>query len=77
MIITIHSIYHITIIIVPITYAWRDELEKKAQNALHRAMGNIPPVSRGSMMSRSSQRGPSQFDGLEDRKVSSIIYTIF
>ena len=60
------------IIIVPVTYAWRDELEKKTQNALHRALGNIPPASRGGMMSRSSQRGPSQFDGLEDGKVNNI-----
>ena len=59
---------------MPVTYAWRDELEKKTQNALHRALGNIPPASRGGLMSRSSQRGPSQFDGLEDGKVS--IHTI-
>ena len=55
---------------VPVTYAWRDELEKKTQNALHRALGNISPASMGGMMSRSSQRGPSQFDSLEDGKVS-------
>lgn len=62
--------------VVPVTYAWRDELEKKTQNALHRALGNIPPASRGGMMSRSSQRGPSQFDGLEDGKVNITIQCI-
>lgn len=62
---------------MPVTYAWRDELEKKTQNALHRALGNIPPASRGGMMSRSSQRGPSQFDGLEDGKVSITIHTTY
>ena len=63
-------IVHQLMCVVPVTYAWRDELEKKTQNALHRALGNIPPASRGGIMSRSSQRGPSQFDGLEDGKVS-------
>ena len=57
--------------LVPITYAWRDELEKKTQNALHRALGNIPPPSRGrTIMSRSGQRGHSLFDGLDDSRVS-------
>ena len=57
-------------ITVPITYAWRDELEKKTQNALQRAMGNIPPASRAGLMSRSSSRGGGQFDGLGDNQVS-------
>ena len=57
---------------VPVTFAWRDELEKKTQNALHRAMGNIPPPSRGGLLSRSSQRGASQFDTLGDNQVSTI-----
>ena len=62
---------------MPVTYAWRDELEKKTQNALHRALGNVVPASRGGMMSRSSLRGPSQFDGLEDGKVSIGKSTLF
>ena len=59
---------------MPVTFAWRDELEKKTQNALHRAMGNVPPPSRG-LLSRSSQRGGGQgyqFDGLSDNHVSAV-----
>lgn len=65
--------YRYVLTTVPVTYAWRDELEKKTQNALQRAMGNIPPASRAGLMSRTSQRGgqASQFDGLGDNTVSN------
>jgi len=56
-----------------VTYAWRDELEKKTHMAISRAMGQ-PPPSRGGVMSRSGlrmqQQEGGQFDHLRDDQVS-------
>lgn len=55
-------------LLVPVTTAWRDELEKKAQDALTRAIGqSIPP--RGSLDSQAGVRKGNQFDDLNDEKV--------
>ena len=53
---------------VPVTSAWRDELEKKTQNAILRAMGQ-PLPSRESMGSQMGFRRENQFDHLQDEKV--------
>ena len=53
---------------MPITFAWRDELEKKASNAINRALGQ-PPPSRGSVLSRGGARSVNQFDHTEDDRV--------
>ncbi len=52
---------------VPVTFAWRDELEKKANSAIHRALGQ-PPTSRGG--GAVGGRNPvSRFDHMDDSKV--------
>ena len=62
---------------VPVTYAWRNELEIKAHQAISRAMGQ-PPPSRGGVMSRGGsrmqqqQRG-TQFEHLQDDQVRTYI----
>ena len=65
------------LIAVPVTYAWRNELEIKAHQAISRAMGQ-PPPSRGGVMSRGGsrmqqqQRG-TQFGHLQDAQVRTYI----
>ena len=58
---------------VPVTSAWRDELERMANVALSKAMG-IPPPSRGGRSSRpgTSQFGdkPTHLKNLDDQQVS-------
>lgn len=53
------------------TNAWRDELEKKAQGAILRAMGQQPVLggSRGSLDSQTGMRKEKMFDHLHDEKV--------
>lgn len=51
------------IIAVPITYAWKDELEKKTQKALNKALGQFPLPP-----SQQSQRN-GEFDHLDDEQV--------
>ena len=58
---------------VPVTFAWRDELEKKANSAIHRALGQ-PPSSRGG--GAVGRRNPvSQFDHMDDNKVDIIMHS--
>ena len=59
-------------IAVPVTYAWRNELENKAHQAISRAMGQPPPSRRGIMSrggSRMQPQGGAQFDHLHDDQV--------
>lgn len=59
-------------IAVPVTYAWRNELENKAHQAISRAMGQPPSSRRGIMSrggSRMQQQGGAQFDHLQDDQV--------
>ena len=54
--------------LVPVTYAWKDELEKKTHNAITKALGQTPVP-----MSRQSQRGMENkdYDGMEDNEVDT------
>ena len=54
--------------LVPVTYAWKDELEKKTHNAITKALGQTPVP-----MSRQSQRGmeKKECDGIEDNEVDT------
>ena len=65
---------NIYFIAVPVTYAWRDELEKKTHMAISRAMGH-PPPSRGGVKTRSGlrtqQHEGGQFDHIHDDQVST------
>lgn len=54
---------------VPVTYAWRDELEKKTQDAILRAMGQPVVASRGSLNSQTGVKKEKMFDSLQDEKV--------
>ena len=57
------------IIIVPVTNSWREELEKKTQNAILRAMGQqIPPHSRDDQTGTGKE---NQFDHFQDEKVDN------
>ena len=56
--------------LVPVTTAWRDELEKKTQNAILRALGKSLP-SRGGLDSQSGKRKRSHFEDLHDEKVTT------
>ena len=62
---------------VPVTYAWRNELEIKAHQAISRAMGQPPPprggvMSRGGSRMQQQQRG-TQFEHLQDDQVRTYI----
>lgn len=63
------------IFIVPVTYAWKDELERKTQKALNKVLGHMSVPS--------SQQGPremkqiGQFDHLEDEEVKYYIIGSF
>ena len=65
---------------VPVTYQWRDELMRKTQKAISRALGQDQhsgsrPGSRP--LSRQSSRGlPRQFDHLDDKAVSPMLQTV-
>ena len=61
---------------VPVTYAWRDELIRKAEKAISKALGkDKPSTSRSALSSRQSSRGaPRQFDHLDDQSVSIYIH---
>ena len=65
--------------IVPVTNQWRDELMRKAQKALSKALSQDQPSgSRPSSrpLSRQGSRSlPRQFDHLDDKAVSSVLYT--
>lgn len=56
--------------IVPVTYAWKDELEKKTHNAITKALGQTPVP-----MSRQSQRGmeKKEYDGIEDNELLDLL----
>lgn len=53
--------------IVPVTYAWKDELERKTQKALNKVLGTGGDSSV--LSSRQSQRLDRQYDHLEDEQV--------
>lgn len=55
-------------VIVPVTCAWKNELEKKTQDAILRAMGQ-PLASRGSLDTQTGMRNEKMFDNLQDEKV--------
>lgn len=68
-----------TVFAVPVTAMWRDELEKKTQKAILRAMGEVTPPSRASLDSQMGTRKERYFDHLHDEKVlpSYIGYEVF
>ena len=57
------------VVAVPVTSIWRDELEKKTQKAILRAMGETAPPSRASIDSQTGVRKHRYFDELSDEKV--------
>lgn len=59
------------IIAVPVTMTWRDELERKAQNAVMRAMGQSPTFRGGLDHPAELRKGSNQFEDLCDEKVTS------
>ena len=54
---------------MPVTQAWRDELEKKTQDAILRAMGHPVQPRVGSVDSQTGLRREKMFDHLQDEKV--------
>ena len=64
---------------VPVTYAWRDELERKTHGAITRALGqDQTSLSRAGMGSRSASRhSERQFDHLRDERVREILQQMF
>jgi len=62
--------------IVPVTTAWRDELEKKkTRNAILRAMGQSLP-SRNGLDSQTGKRRKTHFEELHDEKVTTTLNEI-
>lgn len=65
--------------VVPVTSAWRDELERMTNAALSKAMG-IPPPSRGGRGSRpsTSQLGerPPHLRNLDDQQILDLLFRI-
>lgn len=60
-------------LIVPVTYAWKDELEKKAHNAISKALGQTPMLpaiqpQQGYMTTNNSST-KHEFDSLDDTQV--------
>ena len=52
---------------VPVTYTWRDELERKTQNAIDKVLGRGPS---GRLSSRNMRNKPTtDFDHVEDEQV--------
>ena len=70
------SLPHSHLHTVPVTYAWRDELIRKAEKAISKALGkDKPSTSMSALSSRQSSRGaPRQFDHLDDQSVSIYIH---
>lgn len=66
--------------VVPVTYAWRDELMKKAQKAISKALWqDKQPGSHSTTrpLSRQSSRGlPRQFDHLDDKTLLDMMCQI-
>ena len=56
-----------TVCIVPVTYAWRDELEKKTQKAIDNFLGQAPPSRQ--LHSRGRHMPDSEFDHIEEKEV--------
>lgn len=55
---------------VPVTQAWRAELERKTQDAILRAMGHPVQARVGTVDSKTGERKEKMFDNLQDEKVS-------
>ncbi len=61
---------------VPVTYAWRDELEKKTHNAISKALGQNPlSVHYESHSVIGKQKtNKLEFDSMEDDQVRCHVY---
>lgn len=63
--------------VVPVTYAWKDELEKKAQNAISKALGHqptqpmLPSIQphRHLTTEKLQHQHQAEFDSLDDTQV--------
>lgn len=62
--------------VVPVTSIWRDELERKTQKAILRAMGETAPPSRASIDSQTGVRKHRYFDELSDEKLLTLLCRI-
>lgn len=62
--------------VVPVTTMWRDELEKKTQKAILRAMGETTHPSRASLDSQMGTRKEKYFDNLQDEKLLEFLCRI-
>jgi hypothetical protein len=61
--------------VVPVTYAWQDELIRKTRKAINKAMGHEDPPTRP--LSRQSSRGQAhQFDHLDDKALLGMLCQI-
>ena len=58
------------IVAVPVTYAWRDELERKTNKALNKALGQFS-IPHSQQSQRNNQSG--EFDHLQDEQVSLFV----
>ena len=53
-------------VIVPVTYAWKDELEKKAYNAISKALNQNPVAAQ----TQDIYKTEKEFDKMEDDQVT-------
>lgn len=60
---------------VPVTYAWRDELERKTQNAIDKLLGQAPPSRQ--FHDRGRHMPTSDFDHVEDEQVHQTHILVF
>jgi hypothetical protein len=68
-----------SVCLVPVTYAWKDELEKKAQSAISKALAiggqnQLVMSSHSKLRPSSNQKG--QFDDLEDDQILDLLCRI-